>query len=58
MSFFPQALALLPAAAAIGVIVAALADRRDTARLNSLRDLDLALVELERPSEHLETSAA
>jgi len=54
MSFLAQLLALLPAVAAIAVIVVAVADRRDSARLNGLRDLDVAMA----PSDELESSAA
>lgn len=54
MSYFPQVFALLPAVAAIVVIVVALADRRDTARLNGLRDLD----GLAPAVDELESSAA
>lgn len=57
MSFVAQALALLPAAAALAVIVVAFADHRETSRLNSLRELGLALTDLEQP-EDLESSAA
>jgi hypothetical protein len=55
MSSFAQVLALLPAVAAIAVIVVAFADRCDTARLNGLRDLDAGLVATDEP---LESSAA
>jgi len=54
MSSFAQILALLPAVAAIAVIVVAFADHRDTARLNDLRDLDAAL----SVPDELESSAA
>lgn len=57
MSFLAQTLALLPAAAALAVLVVAFADHRETARLNSLRELGFPLSELEQP-EDLESSAA
>jgi hypothetical protein len=47
MSFLAQALALLPAGAALAVIVAAVADHRETARLNSLRELGFELPQSE-----------
>ena len=58
MSFFPQVFALLPAVAAIVVIVVALADRRDSASLKGLRDLDVALTGLAPADDELESSAA
>jgi hypothetical protein len=58
MSLFAQLLALLPAVAALAVVAVALADRRETARLNSLRGLDYAVAELSPPNDELESSAA
>ena len=55
MSIVMQALTLLPAVAAIIVVVAALADRRESSSLNDLRALDVAR---SSPVEDLERSAA
>jgi len=55
MSTFADVLTMLPAAAAIAVIVVALADRRDAAMLDVLRGSDPLSA---APDDELERSAA
>ena len=58
MSIFAQALALLPAVAALIVTLIAIADRRDAATLRDICDLHLDPEVLSAEADELESSAA
>ncbi len=58
MALFAQALALLPAVTALVVILITLADRRDGAFLNDIRELHLDDAAVSSDEEELESTAA